>query len=97
LLEFAHQCALLEVSGMERFLPLIRRLGIDGLKTLKKQDAADLHHRIVEAVGLGGAPRLTDVQYWIGQARAIDMIEEDEEPASMTSPSVQPNVAPDAS
>src|SRR5438105_15053681 len=78
LLEFAHQCALLEISGMERFLPVIRRLGIDGLKTLKKQDAAQLHERLVEAVALAGSPRLTDVQYWISQPRSIDMIEEDE-------------------
>src|SRR2546421_4458541 len=61
LLEFAHQCALLEVSGMERYLPVIRRLGIDGLKTLKKQDAEELHRQLVEAVALAGAPRLTDV------------------------------------
>ena len=88
LLEFAHQCALLEVSGMERFLPVIRRLGIDGLKALKRQDAEDLHHRIVEAVGLAGAPRFSDVQYWISQARAIDMIEEEEPAASETSPSL---------
>jgi hypothetical protein len=88
LLEFAHQCALLEVSGMERYLPVIRRLGIDGLKTLKKQDAEELHRRVVDAVGLGGAPRLSDVQYWIGQARAIDMLEEEEPAASVVSPSV---------
>jgi hypothetical protein len=88
LLEFAHQCALLEISGMERYLPVVRRLGIDGLKSLKAQDAEELHHRLLEAVGLGGAPRLSDVQYWIGQARAIDMIEEDEPAASIVSPSV---------
>ena len=28
LLEFVHQCTLLEVSGMDRWLPLMRRLGI---------------------------------------------------------------------
>jgi hypothetical protein len=88
LLEFAHQCALLEVSGMERYLPVVRRLGVDGLKALKKQDAEELHRQVTEAVGLAGAPRLSDVQYWIGQARAIDIIEEDEPPASITSPSV---------
>ena len=88
LLEFAHQCALLEISGMDRCLPVVRRLGIDGLKALKRQDAEELHLRIVEAVGLAGAPRLSDVQYWISQARAIDMIEEDELPASLTSPSL---------
>jgi hypothetical protein len=88
LLEFAHQCALLEVSGMERYLPIVRRLGIDGLKTLKKQDAEELHAKLLEAVGLAGAPRLSDVQYWISQARAIDMIEEAEPAASVASPSV---------
>jgi len=88
LLEFAHQCALLEISGMEHCLPVIRRLGIDGLKTLKRQDAEELHGRVIEAVGLAGAPRLSDVQYWISQARAIDMLEEDEPAASETSPSL---------
>ena len=88
LLEFAHQCALLEISGMEHFLPVVRRLGIDGLKTLKKQDAEELHHRVVEAVGLARAPRLTDVEYWISQARAIDMLEEEEPATSETSPSL---------
>ena len=88
LLEFAHQCALLEISGLEHFLPVVRRLGIDGLRTLKKQDAGELHSRLVEAVGLASTPRLSDVQYWIGQARSIDMIEEDEPPANLTSPSV---------
>src|SRR5438132_9500295 len=29
LLEFGRQCALLEISGMERYLPITRRLGIE--------------------------------------------------------------------
>jgi hypothetical protein len=82
LLEFAHQCTLLEVSGMDRFLPVIRRLGIDSMKSLRAQDAHELHAKVVDAIGLAGAPSLSDVQYWISQATALDIIEEPEpEPA----------------
>jgi hypothetical protein len=79
LLEFAHQCTLLEVSGMDRFLPVIRRLGIDSMKALRAQDAQDLHAKLVDAIGLAGAPSLSDVQYWISQTSALDIIEEPEE------------------
>jgi hypothetical protein len=78
LLEFAHQCTLLEVSGMERCLPLIRRLGLNSMKDLRAQDASELHAKLVEAVGLAGAPSLSDVQYWISQATALDIVEEPE-------------------
>jgi len=78
LLEFGKQCALLEISGMERFLPIIRRLGITSLKILKVADPADLHAKVVEAVGMAGAPSLTMVQYWISQARTSDILEEPE-------------------
>lgn len=78
LLEFAHQCTLLEVSGMERWLPLIRRIGINSMKDLRAQDAVELHATLVEAIGLAGAPGLTDVQYWISQATALDIVEEPE-------------------
>jgi hypothetical protein len=78
LLEFAHQCTLLEVSRMDRWLPLIRRLGINSMKNLRAQDAAELHRRLVEAIGLAGAPSLSDVQYWISQATALDIVEEPE-------------------
>ena len=78
LLEFAHQCTLLEVSGMERCLPIIRRLGIKTMDDLRAQDARDLHAKLVEAVGLAGAPSPSDVQYWISQATALDIIEEPE-------------------
>ena len=87
LLEFAHQSTLLEVSGMDRFLPVIRRLGIDSMKALRAQDAKELHSRVVDAIGLAGAPSLSDVQYWISQATALDIVEEPEEkaPLSVTS------------
>jgi nucleotidyltransferase/DNA polymerase involved in DNA repair len=78
LLEFAHQCTLLEVSGMDRWIPLVRRLGINSMKDLRNQDAHALRARLVEAIGLAGAPTLSDVQYWISQATALDIIEEPE-------------------
>jgi hypothetical protein len=76
LLEFAHQCTLLEVSGMYRFLPVTSRLGIRTMKDLRAQDAHALHARLVEAAGLTGAPSLTDVEYWISQTTALDIVEE---------------------
>ena len=76
LLEFAHQCTLLEISSMDRFLPIIRRLGINSMRDMRAQDARDLHAKLVEAVGLAGAPSLSDVEYWISQATALDIVEE---------------------
>jgi hypothetical protein len=78
LLEFAHQCTLLEVSGMERCLPIVRRLGITSMDALRAQDARTLHAKLIEAVGLAGAPSFSDVQYWISQATALDIVEEPE-------------------
>jgi Domain of unknown function (DUF4332) len=83
LLEFAHQCTLLEVSGMERHLPVIRRLGINSMKGLRAQDAHDLHPRLLDAIGLAGPPTISDVQYWISQATALDIVEEPEEKAAL--------------
>ena len=83
LLEFAHQCTMLEVSGMERCLQIIRRLGINSMRDLRAQDAPLLHAKLVDAVGLAGAPSLSDVQYWISQATALDIVEEPEEKASL--------------
>jgi len=76
LLEFAHQCTLLEVSGMNRFLPLIGRRGIRTMKDLRAQDAEALHAELADAVGLAGAPTLSEVQYWISQSTALDIVEE---------------------
>jgi hypothetical protein len=75
LFEFVNQCTLLEVSGMNRFLPIIRRLGIESMGDLRAQDARALHAKVVEAVGLAGAPSFSDVQYWISQATALDIVE----------------------
>jgi hypothetical protein len=76
LLEFGHQCALLEISGMEHYLPIVRRLGIVSLKHLKRADPTELHANVVDAVGLAGAPSIAMVQYWVSQARTCDTIEE---------------------
>ena len=75
LLEFAHQCTILEVSGMDRWIPLMRRLGIVSMQDLLKQDAKALHARLLEAIGLAGAPSVSDVEYWISQAIALDIVE----------------------
>ena len=89
LLEFGRQCAMLEISGMERYLPIIRRLGITHLKQLKSTEAADLHEKVVDAVGLAGAPSLATVQYWISQARTCDTLEDPAgSPAQHESPSL---------
>jgi uncharacterized protein DUF4332 len=78
LYEFANQCTLLEVSGMDRFLPVIRRLGINSMKALRAQDPKELHAKFAEAVGLAGAPSFSDVEYWISQSTALDIVEEPE-------------------
>jgi hypothetical protein len=78
LYEFVNQCTLLEVSGMGRWIPLARRLGINTMKDLRAQDARELHGHLLEAIGLAGAPSFSDVQYWISQATALDIVEEPE-------------------
>ncbi|HET7339133.1 MAG TPA: DUF4332 domain-containing protein [Candidatus Dormibacteraeota bacterium] len=78
LFEFVNQCTLLEVSGMDRWIPLVRRLGIESMKDLRAQDSKELHSKLLEAIGLAGAPSLSDVEYWISQATALDIIEKPE-------------------
>src|SRR5260370_40660075 len=78
LFEFVNQCTVLEVSGMDRWIDLMRRFGVSSMKDLRARDAGRLHARLVEAIGLAGAPSLTDVQYWISQSTARDMVEEPE-------------------
>lgn len=87
LFELVNQCTLLEVSGMDRWIPLVRRLGIESMKDLRAQDARHLHSSLLEAIGLAGAPSLSDVEYWISQATALDIVEEPE-PAARIVPTV---------
>jgi hypothetical protein len=56
------------------------------MKALRAQDAQELHAKLVDAIGLAGAPSLSDVQYWISQATALDIIEEPDptEPLGVT-------------
>jgi len=78
LYQLANQCTMLEVSGMDRWIALMRRLGINSMKDLRAQDAERLHSTLVEAIGMAGAPSVTDVQYWISQSTALDIVEEPE-------------------
>jgi len=78
LFEFVNQCTLLEVSGMERWIALVRRLGVNSLKDLHAEDAKTLHAELLEAIGLAGAPTFSDVEYWISQAGPLDIVEEPE-------------------
>jgi hypothetical protein len=78
LYQFANQCTLLEVSGMDRFLPVIRRLGINSMKALRAQDPKTLHANVLAAVGLAGAPSFSEIEYWISQSTALDIVEEPE-------------------
>ena len=43
---------------MERFLPIIRRLGINSMKDLRAQDAHELHAKLLDAIGLAGPPTI---------------------------------------
>jgi hypothetical protein len=45
------------------------------MRDLRAQDARVLHAKVVDAVGLAGAPSFSDVQYWISQATALDIVE----------------------
>ena len=63
---------------MERHLQTVRRFGVETMNDLRAQDANDLHAKLADAVGLAGAPSRSDVQYWISQATALDIIEEPE-------------------
>jgi len=54
------------------------RLGVSTLRQLAETDPAQLHGQLVDAIGVG-APTPSDVQYWVSQARYIDVVEDHEE------------------
>ncbi|GAC1618451.1 MAG: hypothetical protein NVS9B1_27510 [Candidatus Dormibacteraceae bacterium] len=70
------QASLMEISGLERYLPVVMRLGIGTLRELGEADPAELHRRVLDIAGQAAAPRIGEVQYWISQARYIDVVEE---------------------
>ena len=79
LLVLGRQAALIEVSGLERHRRVVMRLGVTSLRELRGQDPATFQLRILEAVGQAQAPSVSEVQYWVSQARQIDVLEEPDE------------------
>jgi hypothetical protein len=72
------QASLMEISGLQRHLKVLMRLGVSTLRQLGEADPEDLHRRLLDALGVN-APTFPDVQYWISQAHHIDVVEEPEE------------------
>ena len=72
------QASLMEISGLQRHLRLVMRLGVSTLRQLAEADSGRLHGQLRDASGIG-APTLSEVQYWISQARYIDVVEDPSE------------------
>jgi predicted RecB family nuclease len=69
------QASLMEISGLQRHLRVVMRLGVSTLRQLAQADAGKLHGQLGDAIGIG-APTLSEVQYWVSQARYIDVVED---------------------
>ena len=69
------QASLMEISGLQRHLRVVMRLGVSTLRQLAQADAGRLHGQLVDAIGIG-APAISEVQYWVSQARYIDIVED---------------------
>jgi hypothetical protein len=76
------QASLMEISGLQRHLRVLMRLGVSTLRQLAESDPADLHRQLLDATGIG-APTTSDVQYWISQARYINVVEDHEDSTEM--------------
>ena len=72
------QASLMEISGLQRHLRVVMRLGVSTLRQLAETDPGELHRQLVDAIGVG-APTPSDVQYWVSQARYINVVEDHEE------------------
>jgi hypothetical protein len=72
------QASLMEISGLQRHLRVLMRLGVSTLRQLAETDPAQLHRQLVDAIGVG-APSPPDVQYWVSQARCINVVEDHED------------------
>jgi Domain of unknown function (DUF4332) len=76
------QASLMEISGLQRHLRVLMRLGVSTLRQLAESDPARLHRQLTDAIGIG-APTTSDVQYWISQARYINVVEDHEDSTEM--------------
>jgi hypothetical protein len=76
------QASLMEISGLQRHLRVLMRLGVSTLRQLAESDPAELHRQLTDAIGIG-APTTSDVQYWISQARYINVVEDHEDNTQM--------------
>ena len=76
------QASLMEISGLQRHLRVLMRLGVSTLRQLAESDPAELHRQLMDAIGVG-APTTSDVQYWISQARYINVVEDHEDNTEM--------------
>jgi hypothetical protein len=64
-----------ELNDLTSGCPWSAPLGINSMPDLRAQDARALYTRLLEAIGLAGAPSFSDVQYWISQATPFDIVE----------------------
>ena len=78
LFALGQQASLMEISGLQRHLRMVMRLGVSTLRQLAEAEAGQLHGQLLDAIGIG-APTLSEVQYWISQARYIDVVEDQPE------------------
>lgn len=72
------QASLMEISGLGRHLHVLLRLGITSLRQLAAAEPGELHRRLRLAIG-PVAPSFQDIQYWVSQARCIDIVEDRED------------------
>jgi len=72
------QASLMEISGLTRHLRVVTRLGTTTLRQLGAAEPAELHRKLIEVLGVN-APTLSEVEYWVSQAKYIDVVEEPEE------------------
>jgi predicted amidohydrolase YtcJ len=79
LLALGEQAELLEVSSIHRWVPHVMRLGITSISDLARQDPRELYERLAQIVGYGAAPIPSAVEYWVSQARYLDIFEVAEE------------------
>lgn len=73
------QASLMEISGLQRHLRVLMRLGVSTLRQLARSEPGELHGELVRVIGVAAGPSLSEVRYWISQARCIDVVEDAED------------------